>query len=265
MLIIRKTQLDELQALAIRQFEDRTFEHLQRHAPGHCALLSKPQMLRVVHLGWQKAARHGLTGECCVRSFIDLMCLLGSHFDTDPLLPWAAEILADTDTQQVVRGDRLYDRAWQHIACLVPDYRDPAGQPTTARFVTELRQLRQLSDTAAADVARPQFSRALMARLERVFPAKFGCVGERRIAGLVDAGIVAAAGYGVRGERGLTLFVALMFVLGSSFAQDPLLPWAAAVLADPAVDDEPTRVDRLFADGIHFLNAWWSLSAVPQV
>ncbi|MEJ7618484.1 MAG: hypothetical protein WKF30_16305 [Pyrinomonadaceae bacterium] len=189
-MLIRKEQLDTFRETALRAFEDRTYIHLLEYFPRHCALLGEEQMRRVIWHGWRKAQTYDLTAECCVRSYIDFMCLLGGEFDTDPLLPWAAEILNDKSTSdQVARGDRLYDRAWVYINHIIPDYRDAAGQPTTARFVGELRKLRDLPDDPLTPDSIPQFSRSLMRWIESAFPAKYRYVGAGAVSRLVHAGI----------------------------------------------------------------------------
>ncbi len=258
MLTIRKAQMDILESAAIRAFEDRTYAHLQEYFPGHCALLGEEQMRHVIRHGWESAKRYGLTAECCVRTYIEFMCLLGGGFDTNPLMPWAAEILNDKNTSdQVARGDRLYDRAHEYIRHLVPDYRDAAGEPITARFVAELRQLRHMPDTPVTADAVPAFSGSLKVRLQHVFPAKCQYVGEDRGAALIADGIASAARYGITGERGLTLFITLMFVLGIGFDDDPLLPWASAILNDDKITQQKKRVDRLYIKAVGVLRRWW--------
>lgn len=258
MLTIRKAQMDILENAAIRTFEDRTYAHLQEYFPGHCALLGEEQMRLVIQQGWTKAKSYGLTAECCVRSYIEFMCLLGSGFDTDPLLPWAAEILNDkTMPDQVARGDLFYDRAHDYIRHLVPDYRDAMGEPITARFVAELRQLRHVSDAALSAAAIPAFSDKLQARLQYVFPAKCQYVGEDRLRGLISRGIQGAVGYGITGERGITLFTTLMFVLGAAFDKDLLLPWASTTLNDARITSQKKRVDRLYIKAVGVLRRWW--------
>jgi hypothetical protein len=193
------------------------------------------------------------------------MCLLGSGFDTDPLLPWAAEILNDkTTSDHVARGDRLYSRAWEYIAGVIPDYRDATGQPITPRFVGELKQLRNESDdTLTADYI-PTYSRELIARLERVFPAKCRYVGNDRVSALIPAGIEAAARYGITGQRGITLFIALMFVLGRGFDRDPLLPWASEILNDATITEQNKRVTKLYGEGLDCLSRWWRAGHGPE-
>lgn len=256
-MLIRQEQMDTFRETALRAFEDRTYIHLLDYFPHHCALLGEEQMRRAIQHGWQKAEGYDLTAECCVRSYIDFMCLLGSGFDTDPLLPWAAEILNDrSSADQVARGDRLYDRAWVYINHIIPDYRDAAGQPTTARFVGELRKLRAMPDDPLTPESNPRFFRSVMRWIEAVFPAKYGYVGAEAVRRLIPAGIEVAGGYGMVGERSITIVVMLMFVLGRSFDHDPLIPWASVALNDQDIPNHK-RGDRLFAEGVSFLRRWW--------
>jgi hypothetical protein len=257
MLTLRQEQLDTLEQAAIRSFEERTYAHLQKYFPTHCDLLGKERMIALIHEGWRRAEGYFMSAECCVRTYIEFMCLLGGHFDTDPLLPWAAEILNDIADEQVERGDRLYHRAWEHIRGLVPDYRDAAGNPNTQRFAFELRQVRQEPHDPVQDEDMAAFIRALHSRIARVFPAKHHVVGPKLTDSVIRQSIVTADGYGIRGRRGLTLIAVVSFVLGRGYHDDVLLPWASAALNDPVGGDERRKVDRLFADGVDCLRAWW--------
>lgn len=240
-----------------RAFEDRTYAHLLEYFPRHCTLIGEPQMREAIRFGWRKAGSYELTVEPCVRSYIEFMCLLGGRFDTDPLLPWAAEILNDrSSSDQIARGDRLYDRAWEYIRNIIPDYRDASGQPTTARFIVELRKLHDMPDDLLMQDSGHCFTGAVLQWIKAVFPAKYRCVGAEAVGRLVAAGIETARGYGISGTRGVTLIVMLMFVLGRGFDSDPLIPWASATLNDRDVPCSG-RGDRLFSDGVRFLRRWW--------
>lgn len=264
MLIIRQAQMDALTDAAIRAFEDRTYNHLQKYFPTHCRLLGKEQMRRVIQHGWTKAKSYDLTPECCVRSYIEFMCLLGSAFDVDPLLPWAAEILNDRSmSDPVARGDRLYDRAYEYISHLIPDYRDATGKPITSRFVVELRLVRQEPDESLTLAEIPDLSSQLLARLQSVFRAKCQYVGDQRICGIISTAIDKAAVYGIIGKRGVTLFTVLMFVLGRGFDNDLLLPWASATLNDETITEQKKRVDKLYMEGVGFLRRWWDSAHGP--
>jgi hypothetical protein len=261
-LIIRRSQILALERSALKAFEDRTYAHLQKWFPHHCELLGEDQMRRVIGHGWQKANSYGLTSECCVRSYIEFMCLLGGGFDSDILLPWAAEILnGGSSSGQVARGDRLYNKTWDYIDRIANDYRDASGQPTTARFMPDLRQLRYGNDEIVTAAAMPQFLQSLHVRFQRLFPAKCDYVGHENVRKAVVAGVESAKTYGIGAERGTILFASMTFVLGGGFDQDLLLPWASATLRDPAIPDQYKRADKLYAEGVSFLGRWWDLSS----
>ena len=261
MLVIRQEQMEILERAARKAFEDRTYRHLQQWFPHHCRLLGEEQMRLVIGHGWQKANSYGLTAECCVRSYIEFMCLLGGGFDTDNLLPWAAEILNDKSSEQVARGDRLHAKVWDYVGQVGRDYRGANGRPTTARFMSDLRQLRRDDSHTAA--AMPTFLESLEARFQRLFPTKCAYVGSENVRLALAQAVDSARFYGITTERGATLFAAMRFVLGGGYDRDLLLPWASATLNDSAIPNEYKRADRLYAEAVGFLNRWWNVSSLP--
>ncbi|MDE2397627.1 MAG: hypothetical protein KGL43_02055 [Burkholderiales bacterium] len=256
MLTIRQAQLDTLADWRARDFEDRALAHLQRWMPRHCNLLGAEPMRRVVRQGLAKARHYGLGAECTVIGYVDLMCLLGSGFDLDPLLPWAAEILNEPPrADPVERGDRLYDAAWSYIDRIVADYRDAGGKPLTERLVVLLREARSSARDELVDDAMPAFAVELQQTLAQYFPAKTALVGAGRIAALALDARRRALQHGFRSLRGTRVVALLMFILGAGFDADPLLPWLPPLLA--AADDEQARIDQLLARGAETLRRWW--------
>ena len=241
-----------------RRFEDRTYAHLKAYFPRHCQILGERQIRSVIRDGWKKANQHGLTQERCTRAYIDFMFLLGSGFSTDLLLPWATKILNDKAiTDQVTRMDRLYDRVWTYIGHIAFDYRDAKGEPITARFVEEIRQLRRESNAKLKRANFPRFSHALERRLKRVFPAKYKHVGQTRVRKLISRARTRAKKYGITSERGVVIFTAQMFVLGGGFDRDLLLPWISKVLTNPKIPNQDQRVDQLLSVSVKGLRTWW--------
>jgi len=255
--VIRSEQMQALEAPAIRAFEERTYTHLQRYFPHHCLLLGQEQMHRVIHTGWQKSKSYGLTAECCVRTYIELMCLLGGGFDRDPLLPWAAQVLNhEREPNQVKRGDRLYDVAWKYIHHVERDYRDADDRPGIARFIRELRTLPGRCDGIAAANMRLDAD-DLIVQIERLLPAKCAYVGEERLRLFLAEAIGTANKNGIYSERAWPRFAVLMFVFGTGFAEDPLLPWASSTLNDFRVRNEIEKLDRLHAMGLAYIERSW--------
>lgn len=264
-MIVRKEQTEVLERSAIRAFEDRTYVHLRKCFPHHCELLGEEQIRHVVRHGWRKANSYEFTAECCVRSYIEFMCLLGGGFDSDVLLPWAAEILKDRSSGEVVRGDRLYYKIWNYIDHVAKDYRDANGQPTTARFMQDLRQVRHSGGEVITPAHTPSLVESQWLRLQRLFPAKCEYVGQAGVRRGIEIGFASAQTYGITKECGLILFTGMKFVLGGGFHQDPLLPWVAATLQDSAIQNQDKRVEKLYAEGLSFLRRWWKLSSGQEI
>ena len=258
---ISHQQWAALEDHALSAFEERTYAHLLQWFPDHCALLGRQQMGAVIRRGLERANHHGLTPECGVRSYVEFMCLLGSGFDADPLLPWAAEILNDQVAgDPVERGDRLYDRAWQYLDHVSADFQDWTGQAANNRFVADLRPLRDERHNPLTPATVPAFSALLEQRLVRLFPAKCNYVGMTALQEHIRRGIGRAFHHGITGEKGVILVTLLMFLVGDGFDNDPLLPWVSATLADPHLTRQEEKVDQLFGEGVAFLRRWWDLA-----
>ncbi len=113
MLIIRNAQMEALSQAMKESFESRAVAHLKRALPEETAELGESEVRQSVRLAVLKAGRHGLTDEYNILRFLNLMYVLGFHFDDDPGIPWARKILADTALQAGTRMDLLTERARQ--------------------------------------------------------------------------------------------------------------------------------------------------------
>src|SRR2546425_578127 len=72
--------------------------------------------------------------------YLDLMCLLGSSFDTDPQIPWASEMLADRSfPTQDERIDRVHTHCWEYAQA----FRSAVGAfPRVGLRVIRMRHLK---------------------------------------------------------------------------------------------------------------------------
>jgi hypothetical protein len=107
MLKIRKEQYEELGKISLKRFEDNMVEHIKEFFPENYDALGETVVRKVIEYGVERAEAHGFETEPDVNMYIDLMFLLGSHFDTDPQLPWAAEILQEESTEDKLTEDEL--------------------------------------------------------------------------------------------------------------------------------------------------------------
>jgi hypothetical protein len=196
-------------------------------------------------LGIARAAEHGLNLRGPVRLYLELTLLFGSFFDTDPQYPWAAAILQDRNAPQMPRAERIYKKTLE--------YRQAVAGPEDSFTFEALREIRALTRQL------PMFSAAafapeMLAQIERVYPQKAAYVGRAGLEALIGQGIEQARRAGFLPGRQTALMIVLMLSFGHGCAEDPLYPWIARTLRDPAIVDAPARADRLMRRAVTWLD-----------
>jgi hypothetical protein len=251
MVVIRSEQMEVFAKHAAQSFEDQTVEYLARFVPKHSRLLGEEIIRRIVREGWARARDYGLTSERGVRLYVSLNFMLGGHFDADPQLPWAEEILRDEkiDTQGA-RADRLYLKA--------RDYLVQATGERSEHLDEALRRLCDEEDLGVPGTASPaaEFYDAVLRQLRRIFPQKYETVGEPNLRRMIQGGVDAAQAHGIADGRGQLVFILMMYMLGSGFDRDPQFPWAAEALKDDSLTEPNARGARLYTVGIDQLRRW---------
>jgi hypothetical protein len=88
----------------------RTYPRESREAGGRGPITD------LVKDGIRKAATYGYEGKQDVGFFVALQFILGTDFDIDPQLPWAAEQLKDEAIRTpAIRMERVYDSALEYL------------------------------------------------------------------------------------------------------------------------------------------------------
>jgi hypothetical protein len=235
--IIRTAQMEALNAVPSRVFEDEMVAHLAEFSPPLFRAVKEAQMREVIRFGTASAARHGIVLRGPVRLYLELMLLFGSHFDTDPQYPWAAEILSDPDAvSEMQRAERLYDKT-----C---DYRDTVIGPDDVYALAALRNISTFAREplpAAFDGLAP----SMLAEMARVYPQKVAYVGEPGLQRLIDQGLGIAHRHGFSSARARALPSVLMFAFGHGCFADPLYPWVGTTMEDTAIVGPEARARRL--------------------
>lgn len=241
--------MDVFEQAAVRGFERRTIDHLKEYFPKSCEILGERRLREIIRLGWDKAKGYGVTAESGVRLYVSLMFMLGSHFDADPQLPWAAEILADPEvSDEVERINGLYERAMAYL--------EEVAGAKNEHLDAALQKVRQAKMASLPEPSSPDFYRHVLARLAEIFPQKFRHVGELNARRLIQRGVESAGSYGLTEARGAAIYTGLMFMLGAGFDKDPQFPWAATVLNDESVDHKGQKVERLYGEALAYLDRW---------
>ena len=116
MLKIRARQFGIFSKSAIIDFEERMKLHLKKFFPEHCAALGDEDLVEMIRYGIESAEKYQIEIERDVCIYIDLMFTLGQEFDTDPELPWVAEILGSEDIPSpTARIDALYEETQRQL------------------------------------------------------------------------------------------------------------------------------------------------------
>lgn len=197
-------------------------DHIRTYFPEHQAAISEEQLRETIRLSHSRAANYGLSSVRSVCIYLNCMLWLGSRFDTDLQYPWARTILTDPHLRsQRARADRLADAAVKFMLRLAgPDNQNIAA----------LRERLLSEGDALSDIWMRSFPAQLCAAY---FPAKWELLDEEIRNGLMPAGRRLAARYGMHDAASSGVYTILMFLLGSSFDNDPQFPWAAGILNDP--------------------------------
>lgn len=118
MLTIRSHQTAVFQQASVDRFVADLLAHFREHLPGHVAALGEEGTRSAIRYGIGRARSYRIESEAGARVFVQLMFVLGPAFDTDPKLPWAADILRGTE-EEMSRVSALFEGAERHMRALV--------------------------------------------------------------------------------------------------------------------------------------------------
>jgi len=249
MLKIRKEQHDELGKISLKRFEDSMVEHIKKFFPKYYEIHGEPIIRDVIQYAIERSNTYDFTTERDVCLYINLVFLLGSNFDKDIQLPWASVILRDeTITGPATRIERLNGK--------VMEYLDEAVGVENEYLGRALLRIREISFEDFDRSPSPNAGSVAVVQLREIWPHKCRQLGEPVLRRLITEGMKTARSYNITSERGVVLYTALMFLLGSGFDKDPQFPWAASILNDESITNEAAKVDRLYKDSMTFLKKW---------
>ena len=93
MLVIRKAQMDTLDAHSRQAFRRRMFQHVAADFPQRSAELGPEGVQRLVETSIGKGVEYGISSEDDLQGFVDLTVEIGPDFEERADLQWAREIL----------------------------------------------------------------------------------------------------------------------------------------------------------------------------
>lgn len=221
MLTIRNVQLRVFEEQALEDFEGEVFIHLLKYFPVDMALLGQEQARRAIRYSRERAGLHGLTTQGEIVRYVDLTLSLGSRFDQDPLLPWAAAALAPREQEHP--GERM-----ERLHAQALDYLEQTAGYDGGHYTRAMLRAHRLG---WGELPGDEDAAARMALLEHLYPEKLHLLSAQELASFETLLAQYAARQGLATPRAKATLAVLMFMLGSHVLEDPLYPWASAALA----------------------------------
>ena len=222
MLTIRGDQMEAFERASWTKFERSQLEHVREYFPvDHAMLGGDAGTLTFLHEAVDRVRAAGITvfGDAC--RYVDLMLSLGTDFALDPQLPWAASLLNDPSHDVSTRIDLLHAAA---LACI-----DRMAGEDGAHYLRALIRARAMTyeEASAGD---GNFAGSLRALCVRLWRRKHREIRGEPMQRLVALALANSERDGIGDPAARMIYAALMFLLGSGFATDPLHPWASQVI-----------------------------------
>jgi hypothetical protein len=241
MLIIRAKQICRLEQVATEAFALQMVRHLNTFSPPLVATLDDLQIESVVIQGIKRARQDGFTLQGPVRSYLEMMVLLGSGFSTDPQHVWARAALNAAPSH----GADEMERATRLFQSLLA-YREQVNGPDDVHLLRALLRLEDFAAQPTPAVSRSALPTLLLQDLAGLHPERLTWCGEAALRELIQQALSQAGQLGFGDDiRANVLACTLALAFGHEWQDDPLYPWISRTLRAPHLDKPAQRAQRL--------------------
>ena len=245
MIILRKEQQKTLYRIPRTRFENRLIAFVYRFYEREYNKLGKDQVKTVVQFAINRAKGNQYTTQRQVTYYLSIMILLGSYYDEDIQLPWARKRLTDLS---VASPTRRIEKLWKETL----EYLETTTGEENEYVIHAILRIRDLKLEDAPHSTGEEFAIDLCKLLLKLYPQKYQFQGEKINRELIKEGITKAGQFGIVGNGGRSLFIILMFVLGSGFYKDLLYPWATSILENKNIHNEENRIIQLHTAAVDY-------------
>jgi len=235
MLLIRREQMEVFEKVARRPFEDEMVLHSQEFSPKLCKVIGEKQLRIALDQAIDKAKTYNFTYRGPVRLYIELMFLLGSHFDTDPQYVKFNKLLNATGNQM--------QRA-EHIHREINDYIQVVSGENNINVRKALEAL-WIFAKKPITFGLNDFVEGMCKEMTLIFPQKTAYIGKDSLVKLIHEGQSEAQKYDFLGIRANSLIVVLMFAFGHGCINDPLYPWISKTIKNKSIIDPVDKTKLL--------------------
>lgn len=238
MLIIRSSQREKLDAYSLTQYMAALCRHLVQFDPVLCGAAGLGAVEKAVDIGLRQAHQCGFALDGPIRTFLEIMLVLGSEFDRDPQYSWLVPWLQPVEHYQEM------ERA-QYLHFHVVRYLDYIEGRDGSHGVAALKKAQQVTRNQLKEIGEGYPEKAIRL-LESINPLKCRFIGRREIQSLIQLAVKEADQAKLKSLEGATLILVLMFSFGSGILRDPMYPWVTRSLdIQDEKNEELTEDNRL--------------------
>jgi hypothetical protein len=165
------------------------------------------------------------------------MASLGWAFDSDPLYPWAAAVLAEPDEDEMALSGRLYKSAIEYL--------DGVAGPDSSFAIQALQRGSKatFSDFLGANATAD----SILHQFQVIYPQKYDAGAPAAMRTMLQGAAAEAKRLKIATREGAVLLASLMFAFGHGVTSDPLYPWVLSTLENGTEADAPQRIEKLAA------------------
>lgn len=231
------------------RFENQILEYLTQFFPKQNEILGETQMRRVIRYGIKQAKDHGFTTERNIYRYINLMLMLGSHFDTDLQLPWRTTCFKETAlTTQTPRMNHFYNKAMAYLDRVAGINNEYLNQALIKTYKVLIRQ--------SKPVNFENFAYDVIIQFRNLWPEKYEEISQIEMHHWVQYGLESSRRYSITRQPGILTYLILMSIFGSDFDKDPQFYQFHSILNYGERVNQETKISQLNTEALHYLNNW---------
>jgi hypothetical protein len=245
MLYIRPEQMETLNAHSLKMYKDKLRTHLMQYKPYLCEAAGTESLKTMVDLGFQRARSCDFTLSGTIRTYLEIMLVLGSDFKRDPqyfwLMPWlrSQEDCPEMDRARLLRF---------HVVRYLDDVQGING----VYEIQALSQAQSITNEQLIQISG-NYPQNAMKWLESMYPQKCRFIGTDALWSLIHHARKEAIQSELSSPAGAPLVLVLMFTFGSGILRDPMYPWITKTLASTYEKDKESQEKKLLRETNDYL------------
>lgn len=249
-------RLAEQRKAAAAQLREGLLHHLWTKFPLHCVTLGEARARACVEHVIARGDVHGFTTLDTLRGYASLMLFLGSGFDEDPQIPWAAAELQRSKS-------RPRPQALGELLSLVGIELSKIAGGQGEHYRRALLWVRSKRFDQLCASYGQDGERGLRAWLRAIWAQKVDVLGDDAITELLADARARVGVHGLFTHETILVYSGLMLLLGSAFEHDPFHPWVEPALAE-ARQDPVNAANHLHAAAVRELERFLILDRLRQ-